>query len=170
MLDLNLPRLDGVAIADRRKYAEILLGFAARASEGAGRVRWSTLAMASPNHLGSRIERILSNRHASAGRLGRRTLVILLLAAPLAAVSTAAVELASREQATSPRSGPVSSTPTIGPQSFAGTWRSVARHVDRHGVFTPRNVKGKRGQWQTHWCHLQHRSKPPCATAASAFP
>lgn len=116
-----------VTIADRRKYAEILLGFAARASEGAGRVRWSTLAMASPSHLGSRIERILSNRHASAGRLGRRTLVILLLAAPLAAVSTAAVELASREQATSPRSGPVSSTPTIEPQSFAGTWQGVWR-------------------------------------------
>ena len=94
-----------VAVADRRQYAEVLLGFAATASKGAGRVRWAGLAMASTSHLGARIERILSGRGAAANRLARRTLVLLLIAAPVVAIATAAVELTSRQQMQSSKSG-----------------------------------------------------------------
>jgi beta-lactamase regulating signal transducer with metallopeptidase domain len=114
-----------VAVADRRKYAEVLLGFAATASKGAGRVRWAGLAMASTSYLGVRIERILSSREAAADRLARRTLVLLLIAAPLAAVSTAAIELTSGQQMSSSKSDSVLPTGSVHPQSFAGTWQGV---------------------------------------------
>jgi beta-lactamase regulating signal transducer with metallopeptidase domain len=114
-----------VTVADRRKYAEVLLGFAATASKGAGRVRWPGLAMASTSYLGARIERILSSRDAAADRLARRTLVLLLIAAPLAAVSTAAIELTSGQQTQSSKSDSVLPTGRARPQSFAGTWQGV---------------------------------------------
>jgi beta-lactamase regulating signal transducer with metallopeptidase domain len=114
-----------VAVADRRKYAEVLLGFAASASKGAGRVRWAGLAMASTSHLGVRMERILSGREAAADRLARRTLVVLLMAAPLAAVSTATIEITSAQQMPSSKSDSVLPTGSVRPQSFAGTWQGV---------------------------------------------
>jgi len=114
-----------VAVADRRKYAEVLLGFAATASKGAGRVRWAGLAMAKTSHLGVRIERILSSRDVAADRLARRTLVLLLIAAPPAVVSTAAIELTSGQQMPSSKSASVLPTGSIRPQSFAGTWQGV---------------------------------------------
>lgn len=113
-----------VAVADRREYAEVLLGFAVTASKGAGRVHWAGLAMASTSHLGVRIERILRGQGAAANRLARRALVLLLIAAPLAALSTAAVELTSRPKQPS-KSGSVASAGNFGPQSFAGTWQGV---------------------------------------------
>ena len=114
-----------VAIADRREYAEVLLGFAAAANTSAGRVRWAELAMASTSHLGARIERILRGREVVANRLARRTLVLLLIAAPVVAVTTAAVELTSRQQTQFSKSGSVASTGNLGAQSFAGTWQGV---------------------------------------------
>jgi beta-lactamase regulating signal transducer with metallopeptidase domain len=113
------------AVPDRRKYVEVLLGFAATASKGAGRIRWAGLAMATTSHLGVRIERILSGREAAADRLARRTLVLLLIAAPLAAVSTATIEITSAQQMPSSKSDSVLSTGSVRPQSFAGTWQGV---------------------------------------------
>ncbi len=114
-----------VAVADRRKYAEVLLGFAATASKGAGRVRWPGLAMASTSYLGARIERILSSRVGAADRLARRTLVLLLIAAPLATVSTAAIELTAGQPTQSPKSNSVLSAGSVRRQSFAGTWQGA---------------------------------------------
>jgi beta-lactamase regulating signal transducer with metallopeptidase domain len=114
-----------VAIADRREYAEVLLGFAATASKGAGRVSWAGLAMATTSHLGARIEKILCGREAAADRLARRTLLFLLIAAPLAVISTAAVELTGRQQTQSAKSDSISSTGNVRAQSFAGTWQGV---------------------------------------------
>jgi hypothetical protein len=114
-----------VAVADRRQYAEVLLGFAAAASKSAGRVRWAGLAMASTSHLGARIERILRGREAAANRLARRALVLLSIAAPLATVATAAIEVTNRQQAQSSTPGSASSTENLGAQSFAGTWQGV---------------------------------------------
>ena len=114
-----------VAVADRQQYAEVLLGFAVTASKSAGRVSWAGLAMASTSHLGARIERILRGQGAAANRLARPTLVLLLVAAPVVAMATAAVELTGRQQVQSSKSGFVSSTGNVRAQSFAGTWQGV---------------------------------------------
>ena len=64
-------------------------------------------------------------RDAAANRLARRTLVLLLIAAPVVAMATAAVELTSRQQMQSSKSSLVSSAGNVRAQSFAGTWQGV---------------------------------------------
>ncbi|HMJ22152.1 MAG TPA: M56 family metallopeptidase [Terriglobales bacterium] len=136
-----------VAVADRQKYAEVLLGFAAAASKGAGRVRWSGLAMASTSHLGARIERILTSRAAAPDRWARRRLVFLLIAAPLAVVSSAAIELTRVRPMQSSKSDSV--TGGVGPQSFAGTWQGVWHDTwmgSQSSLFVTLNLKQADGR------------------------
>jgi BlaR1 peptidase M56 len=130
--------------ADRHEYADVLLGFAARAREAGGRVRWQGLAMAGRRSMSQRIERILNARSASSPRLSKMMLMSLFVLAPLIAGSMAAVQPFSKIIV---RDSPIKPLPTplkdVTIDSFLGSWQCTqgSLHVSielkkRHGKLT----------------------------------